>query len=60
MNILVVSPIYTNPTSAGSSKCILDYCELLKNMHHNVYFLYVGKKLPNLTKDKRTMGRQFL
>lgn len=45
MNILVVSPIYTNPTIAGSSKCILDYCELLKNMHHNVYFLYVGKKI---------------
>lgn len=53
MNILVISPIYTNPIKAGSSKCILDYCDMLTNMHNNVYLLYIGKKNGNSEKKTR-------
>ena len=40
--ILIISPSYTHPTTAGNRKCILDYCTLLRQMGHEIYFLLVS------------------
>ena len=39
-NILVISDCPTHPTDAGNRSCQLAYCNLLKNMGYNTYFLY--------------------
>ena len=38
--ILIVSPVQTPPIQSGSQKCIYEYCELLKAIGMDVYFLY--------------------
>ncbi len=39
--ILVISQSYTPPVYAGNQKCILEYCELLKNLGAEVSLLYL-------------------
>lgn len=39
--ILVVSSVQSPPIQAGNQKCIYEYCELLKSIGLDVYFLYV-------------------
>lgn len=39
--ILVISQIHTPPVFAGNQKCILEYCEMLKNSGAEVSFLYL-------------------
>lgn len=39
--ILVVSPVQTPPVLSGSQKCIYEYCELLRAIGFEVYFLYI-------------------
>ncbi|WP_302977569.1 glycosyltransferase family 4 protein [Paraprevotella clara] len=56
--ILVVSPVQTPPVSSGSQKCIYEYCELLRAIGFEVYFLYikgqneVEKQLKNYWGDR--------
>lgn len=42
MKILVVSNVSVPPIVAGSCKCISSYCNLLKQIGHDVHFLYSG------------------
>lgn len=39
--ILVISQSYTPPVYAGNQKCILEYCQLLKNLGAQVSLLYL-------------------
>ena len=39
-NILVISDCPTHPTNAGNRSCQLAYCNLLRNLGYNIYFLY--------------------
>ena len=39
--VLVVSSVQSPPIQAGNQKCIYEYCELLKSIGLDVYFLYV-------------------
>lgn len=41
MKVLVVSDVPTHPPRAGNSACILQYCELLRQMGHEVELLFV-------------------
>lgn len=41
MKVLVVSTVPTHPTTSGSGMFIKSYCGLLKEMGHEVFFLYV-------------------
>lgn len=45
MKILVVSYCPTHPTTAGNSRGILGYCDILRKLGHDVWFLWV-KLLP--------------
>ena len=40
MKILVVSGIQTRPGTSGTGKFIGEYCRLLKEMGHEVFFLH--------------------
>ena len=42
MRVLIVSSCPTHPTIAGNRKFILDLCEQLKKMGHEVFFLYIN------------------
>lgn len=42
--ILIVSNVLVPPIVAGSCKCIDEYSKLLKEMGHEVYFLYSGRE----------------
>lgn len=45
MKVLIVSTIQSPPILAGNQKCIYDYCELLKEIGIDVYFLHIkGRK----------------
>lgn len=56
--ILVISTIPTPPVCAGNSKCILEYCDLLKRIECEVHFLFIEgknpapKELKNYWKDR--------
>lgn len=41
MKVLIVSNVQTSPITSGSAKFISDYCDLLKHMGCDVYFLHV-------------------
>lgn len=41
MRVLVISDIKTHPINLGSSKFIMEYCDLLRSLGHEVFFLYV-------------------
>ena len=43
--ILIVANIPVPPIIAGSQRCICNYCETLKKLGHEVYFLYAGREL---------------
>ena len=60
--ILIISPSYTHPTTAGNRKCILDYCTLLSEMGHEIYFLLISDdKLDNYayTESQSYWGNKF-
>lgn len=40
--ILVIANIQVPPIHAGSQKCISNYCETLRELGHEVYFLFSG------------------
>ena len=53
MKILIVSKVPTHPTTAGNRAFILNNVELLKNMGHEVHFLYIKQlNMHNLLKDE--------
>lgn len=41
MRVLVISDVKTHPVNLGSSKFIVEYCDLLRSLGHEVFFLYV-------------------
>lgn len=41
--ILVISDCPTHPTDAGNRSCQLSYCDLLRELGYDVYFLYISK-----------------
>ena len=41
MKILVISTNHTHPITNGTSKFITEYCDLIRKMGHDVYFLHV-------------------
>ena len=62
--VLVVSSVQSPPIQAGNQKCIYEYCELLKSIGLDVYFLYVegrkkaDKPLKAYWRDKLFVYRQ--
>jgi len=50
--ILIISPSYTHPTTAGNRKCIMDYCNMLRNMGCDVYLLLVNYEFDYLYKNE--------
>lgn len=41
MKVLVISSVKTHPTDLGSSKFIVEYCNLIRSLGHDVYFLHI-------------------
>lgn len=59
--ILVIANILVPPIIAGSSKCIDAYITLLREMEHEVYFLYSGRETnEKIEAAKRYWGKNFL
>lgn len=59
--ILVVANFLVPPIHAGSCRCIAAYTSLLKEMGHDVYFLYSGRDAIHKVKEAKTYwGDRFL
>ena len=59
--ILVVSNFITPPVMAGSTKCVESYTKLLKDLGHEVYYLYSGREHPQrIESAKEYWGDYFL
>lgn len=59
--ILIVANFLVPPIIAGSCRCVDSYCLLLRNLGHEVYFLYSGRENDvNIEEAKCYWGKNFL
>lgn len=55
MRVLVISDVKTHPVDLGSSKFITEYCDLIRSLGHDVFFLYVIRYTTNIVIKNRIM-----
>ena len=55
MRVLVISDVKTHPVDLGSSKFITEYCDLIRSLGHDVFFLYVIRYTTNIFIKNRIM-----
>lgn len=59
--VLIVTNFLVPPIIAGSCRCVDAYCQLLKDLGHEVYFLYSGRESDaNIENAKQYWGEFFL
>lgn len=51
--ILVISTIPSPPVRAGNSKCILEYCKMLREADYDVHYLYIEGKTKLIGREKQ-------